>query len=128
MSRDIRFYTVEKVNNRENKILLEGIRKVIAVYNSRGFIVKYILADGEFRHTIDSVMTSLKCHLNCTAAGEHVPEAEIAIHLIKEHIRCIVTSWHFKIVPKVFKISLMKFVVFWLKFSTPKYINHAQHM
>ena len=43
ISRNIQFYTIERIEDRENKTIL----------------------DSQF-----------KCHLNCTAAGEHVPEAE----------------------------------------------------
>lgn len=60
------------------------------------------------------IISEIKCHLNCTAAGEHVPEAERAVRVIKERIRCVVTTWPFKMVPQAFKISLIKFVVFWI--------------
>ena len=62
----------------------------------------------------DTIMTEFKCHLNCTAVGEHVPEAERAIRIIKERARCIVSSWVYKNAPITFKTSLIKFVVFWL--------------
>ena len=48
ISRDIHFYTVEKLKNRENDTILESFKKVISIYNTRGFVIKFILADGEF--------------------------------------------------------------------------------
>ncbi len=114
ISRDIHFYTVEKLNDRENSTILECLKRVISMYNARGFFVQYIMADGEFRHMTGDIISAFKCHLNCTSAGEHVPEAVCAIRVIKERIRCIVTTWPFKMVPQSFKISLMKFVIFWL--------------
>ena len=63
-------------------------------------------------------MTELKCHLNCTAAGKHVPGAERSLHLIKECIHGIVTTWPYKLVPVAFKISLVNFVVFWLNWTS----------
>ena len=89
-------------------------KKVISLYNLRGFFIKYILGDGELRYMIDAILTKFKCHLNCMAVGEHVPKAERAIPVIKERIRCIVNSWAYKEIPTVMKTSLVKFVVFWL--------------
>ena len=86
ISRDIHFYTVEKLNDRENSTIMKCLKKVISLYNLRGFYVQYILADGEFRYMTDDIISEFKCHLNCTAAGEHVPEAERAIRVIKERI------------------------------------------
>ena len=76
VSRNIHFYTVEKLPNRDNKTLLQCLKKVVSMYNSRGFYVQYILADGEFRHMSGDIMSELKCHLNLATPGEHVPEAE----------------------------------------------------
>ena len=114
ISRDINFYTVEKLTDRENTTILECLKRVISIYNARGFYIQYILADGEFRHMSGDIISEFKCHLNCTAAGEHVPEAERAVRTIKERIRCIVNTWPYTTVPQVFKISLMKFVIFWI--------------
>ena len=114
ISRDIHFCTVEKLENRENGTILESIKKVISMNNTRGFVVKFILADGEFRHMTHTVLVDLKYHLNCTAAGEHVPEAECAIRVIKERLRSIITTWPFKSVPTVFKVRMIKFIIFWL--------------
>ena len=93
---------------------MECLKRVISLYNLRGFYVHYILADGEFRHMTGDIISEFQCHLNCTATGEHVPEAERAVRAIKERIRCIVTTWPYNKVPQIFKISLMKFVIFWL--------------
>ena len=60
------------------------------------------------------IMSEFKCHLNCAAPGEHVPEAERSIRVIKERIGCVVNTWPFKQVPQVFKINLIKYVIFWL--------------
>ncbi len=65
------------------------------------------------------ILSTFNCHLNCTSAGEHVPEAEHAVRVIKERIRCIITTWPFKSVPLIFKINLIKFVIFWLN-AIPK--------
>ena len=70
---------MEKIVDRENKTILECLRKVIAMYNSQGFIIKLILGDGEFRYMIDTIMTNFKCHPNYTAAREHVLEVERAV-------------------------------------------------
>ena len=114
ISRDLHFHTIEKLADRENKTILDGLKRVISIYNARGFFIKFILADGEFRHMNGDIVTTFQCHLNCTSAGEHVPEAERAVRVIKERIRCIVNTWPYKKVPVVFKVNLIKFVIFWI--------------
>ena len=84
--RGIHFYTVEKLNDRENSTIMECLKNVISLYNLRGFYVQYILADREFHHMTNDIISEFKCHLNCTATGEHVPEAERAVRIIKERI------------------------------------------
>ena len=74
---------------------------------SRWFYVTHIL------------VAELNTHLNCTVTGEDVPEAERAIRIIKERARCIISSWPFKLVPVIFKIHIIKFVILWMK-STPQ--------
>ena len=114
ISRDVHFHTIEKLPDRENKTILAALQRVISIYNARGFFIQFILADGEFRHMSGDIMTAFKCHLNCTSAGEHVPEAERAVRVIKERIRCVVNTWPYKQVPIVFKVNLIKFVIFWI--------------
>ena len=104
ISRDVHFYTAEKITNRENKIIMECLRKMLAMYDIRGFTIQFILGDGEFRHMIGDIVKDLKCHLNCTVAGEHVPEAERAIRVIKERARCVTSTWPFDEVLTLFKI------------------------
>ena len=70
--------------NQENKTILECLKKVLAMYNARGFTIQLILGDGEFRHIKGDVIKDLKCYLNCTVVGENIPEAERAIRVMKE--------------------------------------------
>ena len=105
---------MEKLTDRENSTILECLKKVISIYNSRGFYVQYILADGEFRHMSGDIVSEFKCQFNCTGTGEHVPEAERGVRTIKERIRCVVTTLPYKMIPQIFQISLMKFVKFWI--------------
>ncbi len=111
---------VEKLPDRENKTLLEALKRVVSIYNTHGFYIQYILEDSEFRHMTDNILSTFNCHLNCTSAGEHVQEAERAVCVIKERMRCIITTWPYKSVPIVFKVDLMKFVIFgWIPFQEP---------
>ena len=113
ISRNINFHTMEKLSDREYTTILECLKRMISVYNSRDFYIQYILADGKFRHISGYKISEFKCHFNYTATGEHVPEVERGVRTIKERIRCMVNSWPYTMVPQVFK-SLMKFVIFWI--------------
>ena len=84
------------------------------MYNSRGFYINYILGNGKFQHMADSIMTNFKCCLNCTAVGKYVPESERAMRVIKDRVKCVINLWVYTNVPIIFKVCLIKFVVFWL--------------
>ena len=114
ITRDIHFYTIEKLPDRENTTLLAALKHVISIHSTRGFIIQYILADSKFRHMTGDIMDTFKCHLNCTSAGEHVPEAEHVVRVIKERVRCIVNTWPYKTVPVIMKVNMIKFVIFWI--------------
>ena len=105
ISRNINFHTMEKLSDREYTTILECLKRMISVYNSRDFYIQYILADGKFRHISGYKISEFKCHFNYTATGEHVPEVERGVRTIKERIRCIVNTWPYTMAPQVFKIS-----------------------
>ena len=56
ISRKIQFYTIEKIEKRNNNRLLKCMKKILASYSNRGCKVKYILGDGEFRHMNEQVI------------------------------------------------------------------------
>ena len=92
VSRHICFHTVHQIDNRLNKTLISCLETVMKLYKTKGLKLTHILSDGEFRHMNNEIITKLQTSLNCTAAGEHVPEAERAIRVIKERVRCIINS------------------------------------
>jgi len=48
MSRNIHFGTAELVKDMKNNTLITSIEQVIQAYQTRGFRIKAILADGQF--------------------------------------------------------------------------------
>ena len=79
-------------------------------YKARGFLVENILTDFEFA-PLRPKLLSLQATLNPASAGEHVPEVERAIRVVKERARAFVVMLPFKHVPSLMKRHLIQLVV-----------------
>ena len=66
IARFIKYCTSQLLLSMEDKALFECIRKVKARYSARGFTVKHILADGQFKSLQDRPLT-IGIHINCVA-------------------------------------------------------------
>jgi len=85
----------ELVKDMKNNTLITSIGQVIRAYQTRGFQIKAILADGQFRH-IQQQLEQKGVILNICAANEHVPEIKRYIRTVKEIVRRIATTLPFK--------------------------------
>jgi len=75
MSCNIHFSTAELVKDMKNNTLVTSIEQVIQAYQTRGFKIKAILADGQFKH-IQQIIEQKGIILNICVAKENVPEIE----------------------------------------------------
>ncbi len=66
--------------------LYRALDVILRVYNKRGYHVKTINCDGEFRTLMNEVSHKLDMEMNYTSRGEHVPEAERNNRTIGERI------------------------------------------
>jgi len=98
MSRNIHFDTAELVKDMKNNTLITSIEQVIQAYQTHGFKIKAILADGQFKHT-QQIIEQKGIILNICMANEHVPEIERYIRTIKERVRSIATTLPFERYP-----------------------------
>jgi len=94
-SRNIHFGTAELVKDMKNNTLITSINQVIQAYKTRGFKIKAILADGQFRH-IQQQLEQKGIILNICAANKHVLEIERYIRTVKERVRSIATTLPFE--------------------------------
>jgi Zinc knuckle len=120
LSREVVFTTVEHIARRTKTILLRSILKVKNIYNNRDFSIATALMDNEFE-PLKADLKEQGITLNTPAAGEHVPEPERRIRVIKERARACRHTLPFEFLPKVMIISLIYNAVLWLNaFPPPK--------
>jgi hypothetical protein len=81
---------------------------VLQLYNSAGFHVKTIHANGEFCTMMERVNDNLGVHMNFTNALDHVPEAEWNNRTIKERVRGAYHRLPYKALPKQLILYLVQ--------------------
>ncbi len=79
ISRNIRFITVEVLDNRKQASLVKALHRLYGIYRKRGFRITNILGDSEFECTRGAVATDLRSKLNICGKVEHVPDIERCI-------------------------------------------------
>ena len=85
----------ELVKDMKNNTLITSIDQVIQAYQTRGFKIKAILADGQFRH-IQQLIEQKGIVLNICTANKYVPKIERYIRTVKERVRSIATMLPFE--------------------------------
>ena len=133
ISRDLKFGTVESLTNRKVLTIRDCLKKVVTLYQSRGFTVGSIMADSEFEALRPWYPT-----LNTAAADEHVAEVERYIRTIKDSTRSAYSLLPFRHVPRIVLIHLVKNAVFWrnafltddgiTRMYSPRYILTGQEL
>jgi hypothetical protein len=116
ISRKIKFTTVEYLPGRKQPILIKSLRKILRLYQNRGFKVEIALMDREFECLRDDIP---ELNLNTTSASEHVPDIERQIRVIKERMRAIKSTLPFKRLPARIVIDMMQYAVLWLNGFPP---------
>ena len=95
--------------NRTADSVKERLNTHLARYRSEGFEIATIFCDGE--GAVARLITGLNLagvRVNIAGPGQHVPVIERCIRMIKERIRCIVTTLPYRL-PK----QLVKYLVFY---------------
>jgi hypothetical protein len=110
ISRHLHFGSIEYMPSLEHSHVLAAIRRVISIYTSRGFTVRWLLTDRAFEH-LRPALLELDVHLNVTAANEHVPEIERFIRVIKERVRAVITTSPIDPMPRIMKIHLLQHTI-----------------
>ena len=101
IDRSIRFRSLVPLASRVATELYRALDVILRAYNQRGYVVKRIDCDGEFRTLMNQVNDELEVKMNYTSKGEHVPEAERNNRTIGERVRSTYHNLPFKVIPKV---------------------------
>jgi hypothetical protein len=104
ISRDIKFRTIEYVEDLTKQTTLRGLISVARLYQINKFKIRQINGDMAYESLRDDL---LPVQLVTAPAGEKVPEVERSIRTIKERLRCIVASLPYR---KVTKMMMKSFV------------------
>ena len=72
----IKYAKTVPLKNRTTNELCEALDKVLRLYNRRGFTVKEIHCDWEFKPLMDPVKDMMGVEMHYPPAGDHVPQAE----------------------------------------------------
>ena len=122
ISRHINFRTVRALTNARKETLLNAVKTVLGIYKVRGFKVKQVFADNQFKCIEDDLLKlDDPVTVNITAADEHVPRVERNNRTVKERVRCVFSSTPFKKMPIRMVIELVYSTYFWLNSVIPKH-------
>ena len=96
------------MKNREIPTIFAALKQVYVFYYRHGYRIVGMRADGEFAPLLPSIgeMTGAPT-INLTSAGEHVPEIERRIRVIKERCRAMRHGLPYNRVPKLLLTNLV---------------------
>ena len=106
ISTDIKYRTSQYLTNAKGDTLLESLVAVCSAYRNRGFKIRQVNADGQFKPVRASAL-DVGVPLNTTAEDEHAKVVERSIRTIKERTRARVNSLPFKRIPARILIGLV---------------------
>lgn len=112
ISEHIHYGTVKALDSMKIPVLELEIERIIKLYAVRGFHVKFILVDIQFKSIKDR--GKLTAIVNVVGKGEHVPAVERFIRVIKERCRCYYAMLPFNVLPRIMVIHLLTTVMFYI--------------
>ena len=94
--RNIKFTTVEAIQNRPKYQLVQSIKNVLPIYTQLGLQIDNAFIDGEFVPLCTDLL-NLGINPNFATRNEHVPEIERQHRVIKERARACCHCLPFKV-------------------------------
>jgi hypothetical protein len=105
ISRTIAFRTLSHVTSRGKRTILDEFRRILRLYQPRGFRVRDVHADNEFECIRDDIRP---IELDIVPADSHVGEVERSVRTLKERTRCTVHGLPYKRLPKLMVREILK--------------------
>jgi hypothetical protein len=93
--------------------LKEATKKIISIYNGRGFKIEQAIMDKEFE-PIRGHLADMQVGLNVAGRNEHVPKIESYIRTVKKSCRAAYSTLPFSKIPAILVIEMVDAAVFWL--------------
>ena len=90
-SKNIGLLTIRYIKDRKEETLLESVDDVFLTYNNAGFEMKQFHADNEFVF-LKPYLKEIGIEPNVCAAGEHVPQIERMVRLVKRKVQGTVSQ------------------------------------
>jgi hypothetical protein len=112
ISEHIHYGTIRAIESMKISVLEEEIKRIIQLYAVRGFNIKYIMVDIQFKAIKDRGL--LDAIVNVVGKGEHAPAIERFIRVIKERCRCYFAMIPFDNLPRIMVIHLLMTVIFYI--------------
>jgi hypothetical protein len=112
ISEHIHYGTINALDSMKIPILEEEIKRIIRLYSVRGFHVKHVLVDIQFKSIKDR--GKLEAVVNVVGKGEHAPMIERFIRVIKERCRCYFAMSPFEDIPRIMIIHMLVSVMFYV--------------
>ena len=106
ISKKIKFGITGKIDSTENKVLVKHFKLVFGIYTNRGFRVKVVMADNQFK-ILRGDIADLGANINVVSGDDHVPEIERYIRTIKERVRAAHNMTPFKLIPPIFIVEMV---------------------
>ena len=120
-SRNIKFNTVEHMNNMSKTNIYKCIESVINLYHKRGFQINTVLGDEQFDVISEQLQQNFNINFNPASAFEHIGDIKRMIRTIKERIRAAMSSYPWKkSIPKLITKETVKHIVKMINAFPPK--------
>jgi hypothetical protein len=112
LSDHVHYGTIRALDSMKIPNMEDEIKRIIRLYAVRGFHIKYILVDIQFKAIKDR--GNLEAIVNVVGKGEHAPVIERFIRVIKERCRCYYAMLPFDDLPRMMVIHLLVTVMFYI--------------
>ena len=112
MSNQLHYGTSNAVDNIQAITLESGLKNIIRYYAIRGFSLRIIFIDIQFKALKD--YNALGIATSMVSRGEHVKEIERSHHVIKERCRCYYAMQPHNSLLRMIVVHLIIIVVFYV--------------
>ena len=116
ISRWLKFTTIEYLSSKNKIVLVTPINKMVSYYRSHSLHVVTMFVEPEFKSLEENVVSTT---IDTTGAHDHIPEVEMQIQVIKEHIRAHQSNLPLPSFTRRMTINLAKHIMVFLNASPP---------
>ena len=113
ISKGIHYGSVRALQSMTIPVMETDIKAMMNTYSSRGFCIKVLHVDIQFK-AIKDRNNLIGVRVNVVSRGEHVPEIERFIRVVKERARCYFAMLPVKKIPNIMVIHMIITVVFYI--------------